>query len=92
MKLWHKLASALPACQEKISYGMQTLFWQEDGYPLREQQVLPWDLSLPENDSYFWGQGGSSWVRQGTLQFPYDSEIPYDLTVELAVYNYHQQK
>ena len=29
MKLWHKLASALPACQEKNSYGIPNLFDKE---------------------------------------------------------------
>ncbi|EFG50239.1 MULTISPECIES: hypothetical protein [Aerococcus] len=47
---------------------------------------------FPKTILTFEDKGGSSWVRQGTLQFPYDSEIPYDLIVELAVYNYHQQK
>lgn len=91
-KLRHELASALPACQEKISYGMPTLFDKKVvihyGANKRHLGIYP----FPNTIDAFGDKVADYRSAKGTLQFRYDSEIPYDLIVELAVYNYQQQK
>ena len=91
-KLRHKLASALPVCQEKISYSMPTLFDKKVVIYYAANKRHLGIYPFPKTIDVFGDKISDYRSAKGTLQFPYDSDIPYDLIVELAVYNYQQQK
>lgn len=91
-KLRHELAEALPNCQEKISYGMPTLFAKKNVIHYGANKAHLGVYPFPKTIDDFGDKVAKYLSAKGTLQFPYDAEIPYDLIVELAIYNYQQQK
>lgn len=88
----HRLAEALPTCQEKFSYGMPTIYDKKTvihyGANLHHLGIYP----FPKTIDHFIDKLASYRTGKGTLQFPYTNEIPYDLIIELAQYNFEQQK
>lgn len=70
MKLWHKLASALPACQEKISYGMQTLFDKEMVTHYGSNKCYLGIYPFPKTIVTFEGKGADLRSGKGPYNFP----------------------
>lgn len=87
-----ELAQALPDCQEKISYSIPTLFAKKVVIHYGANKAHLGIYPFPQTIDHFEDQVAAYRKAKGTLQFPYDQEIPYDLIVALAVYNYHQQQ
>lgn len=70
MKLRHELVSGLPACQEKISYGMQTLFDKKvvirQGASKRYLGIYP----FPKTIVTFEDKGADYRSAKGPYNFP----------------------
>lgn len=78
------IREAAPAAQEKISYGMPT-FWQKENlvHFANFKNHLGF-YPTPSAIEHFAPQLVGYKTSKGTIQFPYDQELPYDLIGEIT--------
>ncbi|RPA60506.1 hypothetical protein EF384_05350 [Aerococcus agrisoli] len=90
-ELRRRLAEALPTCYEKISYGMPTIADKKVVFHYSAAKKHLGIYPFPETIDHFINQVGQYRTGKGTLAFPYGTEIPYELLITLAQYNYQNQ-
>lgn len=83
--IYQLIKDLLPDCQEKISYGMPT-FWKGRNIihfaaQKKHLGIYPGSGPIVEMAELF-DQAGITYSK-GTIQFPYNQELPLDLITEL---------